>query len=390
MTLVCAYKNQQTSFIISDFRITRGKDRTQNDQILKFLSFGKKLGLFLAGDVEFWKNANSSIQKVIKDITLENCLDINAVFWQELSSTAINYKGRPSSAIGFILDPDSHLLFKLIVHPGIGAKVVEIPNNECVIIGSGCKIPGIESILSSTYERLSDYYNDDAYCIASSFRTNIVNEMTKLGSQSFEKLGISPVMAISILKNNSFKICGEAFTGSNFDSTGNSEFAFEITKNENEDIIISDQMENSLIKIFDINAYMNEDNALIFDPANLTKAYDPSIKFESDYVYLFEQTIFKACGVTIPNMVIRNIDRIDFITNYRFCKNQRLHLNIKKEFCGKDFSRYLQLDKKYFVLDKEEEKIFLREICPEKLFDHEWLNNFIPEYTRFYNFFYPI
>ena len=289
MTLICAYKNKQSTFIITDFRLTKDKDKKQYDRTIKFLGYGNILGIFLAGDVTYWKNVNASIHKYLNNISYENIFEIDKMFWQELSHQAIIYNGRSSGAIGFILNEDSHKLFKIEMFPQNGVEINTIPDNECIVIGSGICIPNISKILESIYDETYNYYKGDTYCIASIFRNRIVDEMKKLGSSSFKKLGISPIMSISILEKNYFKICGEEIRGGNYSSTEIFEYKYQFAKNSNNEYILTDESKGENIKIFDINK-TDFESEKIFDPAKITNEYDPSMEFkDKSYIYMLEQ-----------------------------------------------------------------------------------------------------
>lgn len=67
MTIVAAYRFDDTCVYVSDFRTTNRLEgnKTFHDTCLKFTDIDQRLGLFLAGDVTFWKETIPKISEIV-------------------------------------------------------------------------------------------------------------------------------------------------------------------------------------------------------------------------------------------------------------------------------------------------------------------------------------
>ena len=74
MTIIAAYRFHDDRVIfVSDFRLTEGK--RQADVAMKFYPIDERIGLFLSGDVELWKNTIDNQRGMFSQITTDNVLD---------------------------------------------------------------------------------------------------------------------------------------------------------------------------------------------------------------------------------------------------------------------------------------------------------------------------
>ena len=392
MTLIAGFTENQKSFIISDLRLTKRESDNKNhyDRTLKFIGLNKKVGFFLSGNVNFWKDAIPKLENIISSVTYNNIADINGPFWQELSVCAGKYSGTISGAICFIIDKPSkkHLLLKIVIHPGQGAILTPFEEKSTVIIGSGANIPELDISLNSIYERTKEFYNGDLYCIGSTFRSEIKNRIKEFGSSTYKKLGISPVMVLSILQNDYFCICGEEEEGGNYSSNSIYTYKYEFGKDNNEQMSLKNLKENTKFKILDIHEISilsGEDE--IFDPAKVTEEYDPSEEFNSsDSILMLHQAIFPKTSLAFisnsnkewPNRVLRQIYKIEFITKYRFIKRTLLYTKAIENLEVEDFNKFQQNIEVYFNISENGEN----SITEGNLFNHKFLSNIIPEYAQ--------
>jgi hypothetical protein len=384
MTLITGFTNNQKSFIISDLRLTKNVSKTQFDRTLKFIPLDKRIGIFPSGDVDFWIATIPKLNSIISSVTYDNIADIDEPFWQELSIAAGEYSGNISRAICFILNSDTkkHRLLKIIVEPGKGARIIKFNNKQTEIIGSGAYIPNLKNKLDSRYEQANEFYKGELYGIASSFRSEILNQINKLGSNAYKKLGISPIMILSILDKDYFYISGEVVEGGNYSTNNIYTYKYEFSKNGSEDIKLKNLDDGAEFQLIDINnLHLLSDDDEIFDPAKLTEGFDPSIHFKTySHVYLLEQAVFPKMTGDMSNHIFRCIDKIEFITKHRLCKSIELNRHSLENIEDVEFSKYQATDKIYFSLEPEKENLFLADLSTNKLFDHQWLSNFIPKY----------
>lgn len=384
MTLIAGFSDNQKSFIISDLRLTKNEVRHQLDRTLKFIALDKRIGLFPSGNVNFWKVTIPKLSEIVNLVTYDNIMDINEPFWQELSKSAGNYEGKVSGAICFILCPETkkHRMLKIIIDPGNGALLSLIEEKKTEIIGSGANIPNLNTKLDSSYEQIKKFYKGDTYCIASSFRTEIKNHIKKYGSSTYRKLGISPIMTVSILQEDYFCVCGEEGQGGNYTTSNIYTYKYEFGINTDETIKLINLNDGLEFKIIDINELdILPDDDEIFDPEKITEEFDPSVNFENyTHVFLLEQAVFPKIIGDMSNHIFRCIERIEFITKHRLCNSIELIRNSKENLEDEEFSRYQLTDKIYFSLDPKKEELFLAELSVERLFDHDWLSNYIPNY----------
>ena len=391
MTLITGFTNNQKSFIICDLRLTKskGKNRNQFDRTLKFISLKNKIGLFPSGDVSFWQEIIPKMNDVVDLVSYENIIDIKEPFWQELSMAGGKFSGRISRAICFIISPElqKHRLIKITIKPGKGAIIEEFSQKKTETIGAGACIPDINTKLDSIYDRLDKFYKGDLYCIASSFRTEVLNQIQKNGSSTFKKLGISPIMILSILYKDYFCICGEEGKGGDYSTSNIYTYKYEFSKEDGEKVRLKNLNDGNEFQIIDLNELdllANQDE--IFDPAKLTEKFDPSEYYkDKKHVFVLEQAIFPKMIGDMKNHIVRYLDKIEFITEHRFCKKIELKKNSLENIEDEEFSKYQNNDKTYFSFDTSDvEQKFLEELSEEKLFDHYWLSEFISDYRKAY------
>ncbi len=391
MTLITGFTYNQKSFIVCDLRLTKSKDKNRNqyDRTLKFISLKNKIGIFPSGDVSFWRETIPKLNDVVDLVTYNNIIEIDEPFWQELSIAGGKYTGKISRAICFIISPElqKHRLIKITIKPGEGAIIEEFIDKKTVTIGSGAYIPDINTKLDAIYDRTDKFYEGDLYCIASSFRTEILNQIQKNGSSTFKKLGISPIMILSILYNDYFCICGEEGRGGDYSTSNIYTYKYEFSKEDGEKVSLKNLNNGNEFQIIGLNELdILVDQDEIFDPAKLTEKFDPSEYYQDKkYVFVLEQAVFPKMIGDMKNHIIRFIDKIDFITEHRFCKKIELKRHSLEDIEDKEFSNYQNNDKVFFSFDVSEvEQKFLEELSEEKLFDHKWLSKFIPNYINVY------
>ena len=147
---------------------------------------------------------------------------------------------------------------------------------------------------------------------------------------------------------------------------------------------LNDSKEFQIINLNELDLLANQDE--IFDPAKLTEKFDPSEYYkDKKHVFVLEQAIFPEIIEGMKNLIIRYIDKIEFVTEHRFCKKTDLKKCSLENIKDLEFCKYQNNDKIYFsFITTELEQKFLDELSEEKLFDHDWLSKFISDYKEAY------
>ncbi len=388
MTIIATYRFQDKAVFISDFRVTTrpiSGSKVQADLSMKFVPIDRKIGMFLAGDVDFWKLAIAEVIKQSSDINIDNILDTLGPFNLLLNDVAIKYGRRAgqSSAIGFIVDETRHenVQFNIEIVHGNGAILTQTPNNQVTIMGSGKDVPNIKQALEHFFSDNLSRYNNDLYKIAFYFRDEVKKLLQRCGSSAYEKLGISPYMAKASLVQDSFCLHGEEMSGGHYSDRNSYDFKYSLVKEDDGCIILFDHSNNERLEVIEIMGNTPSMEAIIFDPERATtRGEDPSQLFPGrDYIYLFHQWV-----IPEDQTVYRSLKKIIFATDKRLCVPSDpiigvLHLEDKKEI-----QRYLDCRDQYFELDPGKAALFDLCISSENLFDHELLATYITNYSTFW------
>lgn len=384
MTIIATYRIDDQAIFNSDFRLTtrdKNNQKRQLDLSMKFIDIDKKIGLFLAGDVQYWKVTIPKISEIINLVTVGNILDTEGVFKQIIDSSAFKHTGGRSSAIGFMIDDitKKNIQFKIEINPGIGSLLDEIPTNKFIIIGSGANIPKLTTRVEKRLTSDLELFGKDLYQLGASMRDEIKQALKNSGSQSYEKLGISPFMAISTLSGSHFMIRGEEIKGDYFSDRGSYSFNYSFEA-ENNQILLKNYYNDTIQEVKGLSDMTPDLNGDIFDPEYLSKKQDPSSLFpKNNYVYLFHQWV-----VFEMKTVYRSIRRIDFVGNKRLCVMQEPIISILYDVEDGEIVKYPDCRDQYISINEEKDKLFNSELKSERLFDHVWLENFMEEYHNFY------
>ena len=388
MTIVAAYRLDDRTIYVNDFRVTIKNPNRQMDVSFKFKEFDKRIGLFLAGDVNTWKALLPTITDLIPNVNLGNVLNEEGplvVGLQRAVERLPNHSYRAASAIGFLIDDEfkRNVQFVIRLQPGAGLLLNELATNSCLVIGSGADIPNIEKKLEEQF--LSDYQEvgDDLYELGCRMRRRILKEMSLCGSSSFSKLGISPCMSVSTLVASHFMVRGEEHIGETYSETYSHRYYFTIEKNEEGEIFLHDKLNGIVQKVNDICSMSQDVVGDVFDPENLTKDEDPTVLFpEATQAYLFHQWV-----VQEKEFLWRDVFRVPFIevSGKTLCSPERYKIAsfINDKMPTQDLFGYTNLDKLYFIVEEEDREEFEAGI-QENLTNHQWLSKFIKGYEKLY------
>lgn len=382
MTIAAVYRFDDTAIFLTDFRNTSKGNQT--DVSLKFINIGESMGLFLSGDALFWQRAIPLLKQSIGQVNLANILNQDETFYTILSD--IFWESQPlvrSRAIGFLIDDQiqQNILFSLDLIPQIGVRMDEIPKNSCHVIGSGALIPNIEKHISKRVNEDSIDFGDDLYRLCDGMRNEVQKILIDAGRSSFQKLGISPYMCLHTLTGSYFMIRGEEIEGEVFSENENVSYHYSFIKdNDSNEIILIDH--KNAIRL-PVNNITNLEDALkgdIFDPQELGKKEDFESQFlDRNYIYVFHQwvTEFKD-----DLLVYRSIKRIDFLTVNPSTRLEKPSNPIIKtaEFPMANKDLFIDCRDIVFLIDDDLDKVFIKELNENILFNHTWLSSYIPSY----------
>ncbi|MBC2722672.1 MAG: hypothetical protein HGJ97_08310 [Desulfosporosinus sp.] len=381
MTIVAAYRYDDTCIYVSDFRVTSRcqENRAIQDACLKFIDIDKRLGLFLAGDVSFWQNAVPEIQDIINSISYENLEDMEGPLKEVLDSCAFRHRGSSAAAIGFLINPNDYgnRQFVIRITPGMGSIISELPNNSCTLIGSGAIIPNIKDGIEERIEYFLKKFKDASlYELGREMRDEIKQSLKECGSSSFSKLGISSCMAISMLEKGYFQITGEEINGGHYSDTGSFQFTYSFTRDNNNQNVLVNGMNDDSYVLNSVTETTVSFEERIFDPERVEQGEDPSIIYlEANFVYLLHQWV-----VAEPSheFIYRSLSRIDFVTEKRLCNKAYTFKDCIED--KNEIKHYPDFRDKYFVLEEPLLSKFEAEVNQSVLFNHSWLSQFISDY----------
>lgn len=387
MTIIASYRMDDKALFVADFRVSTKENnviRKQMDFSLKFHSLDNKLGLFMSGDVHFWKHAIPKIDEVISKVNINNVLDISSPLWQNISSVAIKHKGGKAGAICFFINEskEKNIQFNIEIEPGKGCKIKENKNFEAIILGSGRYLPNIKERINNSVEkcRKIDYIQDDLYKLSGCIQNEIKNSLVECGSSSFKKLGISPCFATASLEKGSFCIYGTEIEGLNLSDRKSISYNYSFDETRIGNIALKDYVKDNIQIINNIFEISKESIGIIFDPEGLTIGDDPSKLFPNDnYIYQLDQSIipfhFK---FNKSYQILRIVKKIDFITEKRLCQET----NITSDVLNVSFDELnnYKHNRSYFSFDERNEM----ELSKSSLFNHDFWKKIIDDYFNFY------
>ncbi|KAF6558331.1 hypothetical protein G9G63_25730 [Paenibacillus sp. EKM202P] len=384
MTVIAMYRFDDSAIFVSDFRTTLG-DGTQYDVMLKFIDYDKRLGLFLSGDVGFWKSVLPKVENRLSEITLGNIDDPDGPFREELRFGA--YTGLERSrarALGFIIEGKNNRIFQVDLTPGGAAIWEEIPQYSGVVIGSGGHLYRIQARIENAARHTVMNFGMDYYRIADSVRREIGDCMRDAGAGSYMKLGVSPYMCLSSLVGGHFMIRGEEVEGTQYDTDGPSRpFSYQFIRKTDHTLVLRDLIEGVEHKVYNFNTSDDVDNYEVFDPERKTlPSFDITETLsEKDHVFLFHQWVTYYKEDEMYN-VYRSVKKIEFIEVPGRRKIQKGSAPIisHRDFPSPIGERYIDCRDVYIELNPDKEEEFEKDMDESLLFDDSWLANHIFNY----------
>ncbi|MBE2889141.1 hypothetical protein [Geobacter anodireducens] len=267
MTIVAAYPFVGGGIFLSDFRVTLAGGH-QIDRCLKFIEVSDTLGLFLAGDISFWKKCLPKIKDETAGFTAKNILEIEGPFNQILNMEAIDFSGRPAGAIGFFMEPGTEpVIFSTRIVPQNHCELSGCTPERSIVIGKGAEIPGINTLINNSFKTYSAHYGDDLYLIAAGIRREILNILMQ-EPDGFKKYGVSPCLAVSKLENDRFIVCGEMVDGITLGNKSSFFFSYSYSEDVGK-FYLKDHVSGEMSTLVDIDNLEFDIEGDIFDPEKL-------------------------------------------------------------------------------------------------------------------------
>ncbi len=391
MTIVAAYRFDDRAIFVSDFRMT---DRTgQSDTSLKFIDLDGRLGLFLSGSVKLWSIAIEKVKPRMSEITIDNIFDEDAPLVDELTYVAWgNPKLSTSRAIGFIIDDmnKKNVMFKIELKSGERAHITPLLENTCDVIGSGAYIPNIKSRISSRVQKAVANSGIDLFQLAIEMRSEIQLLLKESGVTSFRKLGISPYMCLSSIAGSHFLIRGEEIQGGTFsDQQAPTDHLYQFIKDCNGNLVLQNLNTNTTLSVRTLNDVQGIDEREIFDPEGMSGDSDLIDQYpDADHIYIFHQWVITSGKEEEMHVdVYRSIKKIDFVdigNGIRLCKSNEPIINVLEEVPIIELQNYEDCRDVFIDSLLNSDAEFQAELSPERLFDHSWLSQYMPNYDQFY------
>lgn len=387
MTIVAAYRYNDSAIFVNDFRVT--KKGVQIDAYMKFKKFNNKLGVFFAGDVFLCRRTAAMIRTISSQVTVDNILEEDGPFITRLRSFFERnpYGLNPENdhimeGIGFVLDEDrkQNRVFSFYGVPGRGMEKSEVIHDQCVVIGSGNKIPNVSTLLKDSVCVLMDNHNlSDSVQV---FHDRLLEVIIKSGPSTFEKLGISPVLVKSILKQGNFKMIGEEIQGEFYSETqASNKHHFKFGRRERR-IVLVDLLNGHEIDIKNIARRNDMQGTDIFDPRQLMQRFDPTFCCHTNnHVYIADQWVtddmvwrvfYKVELVPYKQTVLSNPDWIKLYSQY------------EDRLTREELQRYHNCG--MICIQISPDKATLFEVGIEKhAHNHKWLKEHITNYNQLYS-----
>ncbi|AVD54551.1 hypothetical protein CKF96_03325 (plasmid) [Priestia filamentosa] len=368
----------------------------------KFRQINNNMGIFLAGNVEYWKIALKAIEDIQDKITVDNILDIEGPLKTSLQECLERIPSRPNQiigAIGCLVNPSTkqNVVFQIKGKPGFGCNIEEILDDSCVVIGSGSVIPDIRTLM---YDRAVNLINNTKHNltlkdIANGMRDELKMIFKKCGSSSFRKLGISPIFSISLLESSSFYMYGEEIKGEFYSSTSEKSRKYHYIFEKQDGVpILYNLKSKKKIPIKDIYDFSPESPSNIFDPEGLTEGFDPSdCVGKNNDMYVINQWVHMSMNSLFNKAHnLYSVDRIIYKIKHFTYKNQVLcNPNYEKlaeayieDIPESEAVRYNNIGNHHLIFRNTVEEKQFEELVKVKISNPQWLREMINNYDDLY------
>lgn len=389
MTMALVYRNKDEAFFLQDFRITHTGGK-QIDAMMKYFSFGEQIGMFFAGDVAAVKRLIPHIRLIEAQINISNILDSNGPLARTIESYMMsNPDGltgiRKVEIIGFIIEHETknNECFYVNGQVGMGSSITGINHNEVKVIGSGSKIDNISLRLTNIANQVikKDY---DIETALESTRTQVKSIFQRTGVSAYNKLGISPVFAGSLLRAGYFEMMGGAVTGERFTTdfgpngaNPHIEFDYSLTHRDGNIVLVNNNSGEEIV-VKEVEDYTERPVSELFDPEGLTRLFDPTLYANSNgVVYIINQWVID------DRHILRTIDKTNL--EHGICNPDYIRLissSIETESLT-ETSRYILSGDHGLIIPVHLQSTFEDDLS-QHLFDHNWLSSYVENYHEIY------
>lgn len=388
MTIIATYSLGDKAVYVSDFRVGLtfpDEEKEQHDIVMKFIQVGSDMGLYVAGDLDYWIAVGEEFENNRYDPNRENVSDSGSEFLDTLKQVRRQKKYGYSCALAFVLDRECHKNNQYLITV-INEKNIEIDKidaDECFVIGSGRVIPNIKERIETASKISLRHYPDDLFRVGVTIKSEVFSALKNAGSASFEKLGISPLLSIGILDKDCFHIIGEEIITKNITTRSRKSFKVSFTLSPTGQMLLRNELTDEEHEVNMVLKSSNIYSGGIFDPTSAQAGADPSLLYpESNFIYYLHQWCIHDNDIHPLYSIFRSFDRIDFVGSHRLCKYTRIHRFVLEDITEEEYIRYVKISDVYFPFDKSKQKEFEKFIIRDELFNHDELEKYIEGYSN--------
>ncbi|MGG4495578.1 hypothetical protein [Brevibacillus reuszeri] len=296
MTIVAAYKQDNSVSIVSDFRVSYRVNHV--DSILKYFQVDDRIGFFMAGSESVWRLIAQTVYSIADQITIENVISIDGPLYRSLrtliESTPAPPNRRTPRFAGIVVywHPTQKVYFELSGEIGHVLSLTSLEDG-ITVIGSGKAIPGINDLLARTVQK-SIFFAQEYHpqSVAEDMRNSLKGIMVRCGSSSYQKLGISPVFNIAWMNELGFCLEGEEFMHhSSTEAQERYHYSFERVNGQ---VVLVNHQEQETVQIEDILTFSNNGQTTVeFDhPEYRTIGFDaPAYTSNNNTIYILIESL---------------------------------------------------------------------------------------------------
>ncbi|SEU26320.1 hypothetical protein [Paenibacillus sp. NFR01] len=294
MTILAVYRWGDKAVFASDFRVSF-RAGNQVDVMSKFMRFGDRLGIFIAGDVSLWRGAVPIIEGVRDRLTLENAVQDDGPLKLALQryTESLNTANHPSyGGIGVMVDAEGqrNAVFSINGQAGYGVSISSIEDG-CTVMGSGQAVPMIQEHLRLQLEAITSRL-DDPYDVEAFLSRETLNWISRCGASAFRKLGITPALATSRVEQGSFNMTGVEVNGSviSVDDGSSTHYHYTFERIEDQIMLLDHRKQRSFMvnEIVDFSVRTDDE---LFDPEGLSEGFDPTPYAVEGSVFFMNQRV---------------------------------------------------------------------------------------------------
>ncbi|MED4780967.1 hypothetical protein [Brevibacillus choshinensis] len=297
MTIVAAYKQDNSVSIVFDFRASFLRGENHVDSKLKYFQVDDRMGFFMAGSVSAWRLIAQTIHSIADQVTLDNVKLLNGPLYLSLRTLIETTPYDPDepiptiAGIGVYWHPTQTVYFEL--RGEIGSGILLSPMTDGItVLGNGSAIPGIHDLLARAVHRSIIYVPENhPLDVARDIRNSLKGIMNRCGSSSYQKLGISPVFSIAWMNETGFCMEGEELMDySSTDGQGRYHYSFERVNGQ---VVLNNHQAQETVPLEDILTFSNNGQTTVeFDPENRTTGFDaPSYISDNNTIYILVESL---------------------------------------------------------------------------------------------------